>query len=107
MNYIFVHEKTLDEYNKRSNRGNTIRRFRSDIFKKIPTELIHESKQSFFNLVPYTKEIDIKGATPYWFKPESENNKIKEFFEKFIVFVEVPNPEWEQKKKVWKEAVYK
>lgn len=88
-NKIYVSEKDYQDYLYSSNRQNRILRFWINIFRGMPVKFQQEAKSKPTNLEKqFTKESELKGAILYQFKTEGASIELKEYLNKYRVFVE-------------------
>lgn len=93
-NNIYVSEKDYHNYVYSSSRQNRILRFWIDIFRNMPVKFQQEAKSKATNLEKqFTEESELNGAILYRFKTEGASSELKEYLNKYCVFVENENEE--------------
>lgn len=88
-NNIYVSEEDYHNYVYSSSRQNRILRFWIEIFRNMPGRLQQEAKLKPTNLTKqFTEESELSGAVLYRFKTEGASSELKEYLNKYCVFVE-------------------
>lgn len=91
---IYVAEKDYQDYLYSSSRKNLILRFWINIFRNMPGKLQQEAKSKPTNLIKqFTEESELSGAVLYRFKTEGASSELKEYLNKYCVFVEIETEE--------------